>query len=181
MEEGSHVGQSCRWISQSRHAGSETGLAIDPKHVLVFPKANGRVPDVAESTSTNHNTHKWHFLYIYLQNVIKSSVQCLTNKARQILHASLALLFPPWCLLNCGRWSIQKNLGGWGEDWGGVDGGTGLQKNNQWSFCVLSSIIDFHMQAYKTMTRRVRSVNIVSNISCIHLSQLFFFTVILFF
>lgn len=117
----------------------------------------------SESRAAPNTTHTWPFLYIYLQNVLKFSVQRLTEETRQILHASVALLFPPWC----GRWSIQKKtwrVGGRLEvEGGGGDGGTGLQKNNQRSFIVSPSIIDFHMQVYKTMTRRGRGGGQISS------------------
>lgn len=38
------------------------------------------------------------FCTFYLQNVLKFSVQHLTNEVQQILHASLALLYPLLCL-----------------------------------------------------------------------------------
>lgn len=75
----------------------------------------------SESRAAPNTTHTWPFLYIYLQNVLKFSVQRLTEETRQILHASVALLFPPWC----GRWSIQKkNVAGGGKIGGG--GGAGV-------------------------------------------------------
>lgn len=137
-----------------------------------------------ESGAAPNTTHAWPFLYIYLQNVLKFSVQRLTDEARQILHASLALFFPLRCLVKCRRWSIQRNLEGGGKTGVGGDGGTGLQKNNQRSFRVSSSISDFHMQVYKTITRRGRrggrilsacNINNSHLFKCIHLSQQFFF------
>lgn len=66
----------------------------------------------SESRAAPNTTHTWPFLYIYLQNVLKFSVQRLTEETRQILHASVALLFPPWC----GRWNIRKkNVEGGGK------------------------------------------------------------------
>lgn len=76
-------------------------------------------------------------------------------------------------------WRVEGRL-----RWEGY-GGAGLQKNNQRSFRVSSSIIDFHMQVSKTMTRRgrrggrissARNINNSHVFKCIHLSQLFFFT-----
>lgn len=83
----------------------------------------------------------------------------------------------------------QTKPGRWREDSSGGDGGTGLQKNNQRSSCVSSSIIDFHMQVYERMIGRerrgrialVRNINNSHLFKCIHLSQLFFFTFSVFF
>lgn len=38
--------------------------------------------------------HRTPFCTFYLQNVLKFSVQRLTNEVQQIMHASLALLYP---------------------------------------------------------------------------------------
>lgn len=55
-----------------------------------------------------HGTLSVHFIY---KNVLKLSVQRLTNEVRQIMHASLALLYPLLCLATfcfCRRWRVQK-------------------------------------------------------------------------
>lgn len=86
---------------------------IDPEHVLIFPQTNGRVfdPQRVKQLQTRHTkTEAWPFLYIYLQNVLKFPVQHLTDEAQQILHASLALLFPLRCLVKCWRCGIQKKI-----------------------------------------------------------------------
>lgn len=46
---------------------------------------------------TRVQTHD-RFCTFYLQNVLKFSVQRLTNEVQQIMHASLALLYPLLCL-----------------------------------------------------------------------------------
>lgn len=73
---------------------------------------------------TRVQTHD-RFCTFYLQNVLKFSVQHLTNEVQQIMHASLALLYPLLRLaifvFFCRRWGIQKRK----------KGETDLQKKNQ--------------------------------------------------
>lgn len=107
--ERSHVGRSCRWISQSRRAGSRSstgGARLSIQNMCsYFHRLMAEYRTITESSSFKHNTHThtcaWPFLYIYLQNVLKFPVQHLTDEAQQILHASLALLFPLRCLDKC--------------------------------------------------------------------------------
>lgn len=71
---------------------------------------------VYSTTHTGSNSVvKWQtqgtFCTFYLQNVLKFSVQRLTNEVQQIMHASLALLYPLLCLASfrfCRRWGVQK-------------------------------------------------------------------------
>lgn len=63
------------------------------------------------------------FCTFYLQNVLKFSVQRLTNEVQQIMHASLALLYPLLCLASF--------VFAEGEAYKKEKGETDLQKNNQ--------------------------------------------------
>lgn len=76
-----------------------------------------------------HRTISVHFIY---KNVLKFSVQRLSNEVQQIMHASLALLYPLlrldisvlfyffsilfylFVVVFCRRWGVQKRKkGGW--------------------------------------------------------------------
>lgn len=151
-------------------------LAIDLKHVLIFPQANGRGP------AAPNTTHTWPFLYIYLQNVLKFSVQRLANEARRILHASLALFFPSRCLVKCGRRSIQRNLEGSGIKVG-VMAELVYKRTTKGHFvCRRASWIStckFIKQWRGRGGEQISSAHNINNshlFKCIHLSQLFFFT-----
>lgn len=120
--------------------GRRAGLAIDPKHVLIFPKANGRVPDVAESSSTKHDTHMTLSVHLFTKcNKILCTAphRCGSADSACISCSFVPTTMPPYL------WKVKhsKKLGGWGEVWGGEWWWNWFTKEQ---LMVISCVIEHH-------------------------------------
>lgn len=101
-------------LSITARGVGERGLTPSIRNTCSYFRRLMGEDQTAESRAAPNTTHTGPFLYIYLQNVLKFSVQCLADEARQILHASLALFFAP-------RANAALNAEGeaFKETWGG--------------------------------------------------------------